>query len=379
MKNKPLPVVSTEREQQTKIKNKSELLSSMKSLSTSALMSLFLLMPKESAAQNNQSQPDSISTDSLKTEQIAPVKNTLWSVEKEKTFVTNPEMFTADLDGPDAIKNKVQNALNDSTNIELQIFKSVLGGVSTSVDKIWTTSFAEAKLWWNAKYHLTNWSSFSSKWVLDLSIMGKDVVPLGLATAELIINPTENITISWGYVTTPSTAGRMSPFTVLSGFENAWQKLMGPHTIGTWVKVDYASKNNAKGVSLSAWVFDINGATELNASAKYKWVRLSAWKNSNATQVWWSIWINIGNSSGTFTLDNGKFWGGANISLSPTVNIYGGFSGELNPDNTGKTKVSLSEPWGYKTLHVNKNTVIVAAGYNPNTKTLNLYLVILIK
>jgi hypothetical protein len=45
-------------------------------------------------------------------------------------------MFTADLDGPDFIKNKVQNALNDSTNIELQIFKSVLGSASTSVDKI---------------------------------------------------------------------------------------------------------------------------------------------------------------------------------------------------------------------------------------------------
>jgi hypothetical protein len=75
MKNKPLPVVSTERNQQTKNKNKSDFKSYAKSVSTSALMSLFLLMPKESAAQNNQSQLDSISTDSLKTEQIAPVKN----------------------------------------------------------------------------------------------------------------------------------------------------------------------------------------------------------------------------------------------------------------------------------------------------------------
>jgi len=77
MKNKQLYAPSDVLEQQTTQQKESDFLSYAKSVSASALMSLFLLMPKESAAQNNQSKPESISTDSLKIEQIAPVKNTL--------------------------------------------------------------------------------------------------------------------------------------------------------------------------------------------------------------------------------------------------------------------------------------------------------------
>lgn len=356
MNNKLFPVVSTERNQQTKTKNKSDFLSSIKWLSTWALMSLFLLLPNESKAQIVKD-----SMDTIKTEQVAPV-------------VSSKNMIET-IDDSDMIQNKVKKALNDSTNVELQIFKSALWGVSMWSDIAWTKSFVEARLWWNGTYHITNWSEFSSKWVVDFSIMGKDVMPLGLATAELIITPTDNITIAWGYLTTPSTAGRMNPLTVVSNFENAWQKLMGPHTLGTWVKIDYTPDNISEDISASVGVFDINWSTEINASANYKWVRLSGWKNAKDQQMWGSIWVTIGKSSGTLTLDNGKFWWGANISLSPTVNVYWWFSGEQNQDSW-ETAINISEIWAYKTLQANKNTAIVAAGYNPNTKTLNLYLVI---
>lgn len=185
------------------------------------------------------------------------------------------------------------------------------------------------------------------------------------------------MSITWGYTTTPSAATGLNPLTVFANFENPGQKLVGPHKGGTWVKVDY-TPNSQKESSISAGIFNVGGGTEINASARYWALRLTWWKNSKDEHPGGSIGINIGNSSSTFTVDNGKFAWGADISLSPTVNIYGGFSWEVNQNDTDEPQVSVSELWWYKTLQKNGHMVVIAAGYNPTTKTLSIYVAIVL-
>ena len=350
--------------------------STMKTRSTKALLALAVAgnlvggTPQPLSAENH-----------LWEEKILPEKmvseKQKASADTAKVFQTTPDMFVSETEErSESVKDKIEKALNDSTNVKIKFFTSALWGVS-----IWknaeASSFTEARLWWDASYHITDRLDFLSKWVLDATIMDGNIIPLGVATGELRLTPTDNVSISWGLTTTPAASAWLNPLTVLKNFENPWQKLIGWHAMGSWVRVDYAPTNDPKEASVSAWVFNIKGETEVNASAKYRAIRLTGWKNTKDKHPWWSIWINIGNSSGTFTVDNGKFAWGASISVSPTVTLYGGFTW-TSKDEITKRKVLLSEVWWYKTLQSSGHTVIVAAGYNPKTKTLNLYIAILL-
>lgn len=296
-----------------------------------------------------------------------------------KVFQTTPDMFVAQpertSETSETATEKIEKALNDSTNIDIRIFTSAVWWVS-----VWkngeTISFTEARLGWSAVYDIADWLKFSSKWVVDATMIGKEIIPLWLATWALVLQPNENLSVTWGFTTMPAANGWESPMTIFQNFENSGQKLLGPHKAGTWVKVEYAPTHKATEGSVSAGVFKVKGETEVNASAKYRGVRLTGWKNTKDKHPGWSIGINVGNSSGTFTIDNDKFAWGANIALSPTVTLYGGFTWNTNVENTGKTKVTLSEAWWFKTLKKDWHAIVVATGYNPTTKTLNMYLAV---
>lgn len=137
MKNKFLPVASTEREQQTKTENKSKVMSWTKWLSASALMSLFLLMPTESVAQNNQGQLDSIRTDSIKSAQVAPVKKSAFCI--DAAYSPTDDVATFRLAGGGSVHGlNVWGFLDLSSNDAQDWINSAFGKitVSKSLDKI---------------------------------------------------------------------------------------------------------------------------------------------------------------------------------------------------------------------------------------------------